>query len=331
MVAAHVALLCFSSCISFLSPPPHRLRFSFTRPKSFTVASMSEDPIREWILSEGKATQITGIRSIGGGCINRASRYDTDAGSFFVKTNRSVGPSMFEGEALGLGAMYETGSIRVPKPFKVGPLPTGGSYIIMEYIEFGASRGDQSALGRKLAEMHKAGKSGKGFGFDVDNTIGSTPQINTWTSDWIEFYGVHRLGYQLKLARQQYGDSLIYEKGQRLVKNMAPLFDGVVIEPCLLHGDLWSGNISSDKNGEPVILDPACYYGHSEAEFGMSWCAGFGGSFYNAYFEVMPKQPGFDQRMDLYMLYHYLNHYNLFGSGYRSSAMSIIDDYLRII
>ncbi|KAL3829622.1 hypothetical protein ACJIZ3_018424 [Penstemon smallii] len=309
---------------------------------------MGDDPIREWILSEGKATQITGIRSVGGGCINRANRYDTDAGSFFVKTNRSIGVSMFEGEALGLDAMYETRSVRVPKPFKVGSLPTGGSYIIMEYIEFGASRGDQSVLGRKLAEMHKAGKCEKGFGFDVDNTIGSTPQINTWTSNWIEFYGVHRLGYQLKLARQQYGDSLIYEKvilvikfdqafinilvkGQRLVKNMAPLFEDVVIEPRLLHGDLWSGNISSDKNGEPVILDPACYYGHNEAEFGMSWCAGFGGPFYSSYFEVMPKQPGFEKRRDLYVLYHYLNHYNLFGSGYRSSAMSIIDDYLRML
>lgn len=43
------------------------------------------------------------------------------------------------------------------------------------------------------------------------------------------------------------------------MKSMGPLFDNVVIEPCLLHGDLWSGNISSDKNGEPVILDPACY------------------------------------------------------------------------
>ncbi|KAG8391754.1 hypothetical protein BUALT_Bualt01G0219900 [Buddleja alternifolia] len=324
------ALLSFSS--SSTSPPPlPRLRFSFTKHKPLAMASMSEDPVREWILSEGKATQITGIRPIGGGCINRASRYDSDAGSFFVKTNRSIGPSMFEGEALGLNAMYETGSIRVPKAFKVGPLPTGGSYIIMEYIEFGGSRADQSALGRKLAEMHKAGKSRKGFGFDVDNTIGSTPQINTWTSDWIEFYGVHRLGYQLKLAREQYGDSLIYERGQRLVKNMGPLFEDAVIEPCLLHGDLWSGNISSDKNGEPVILDPACYYGHNEAEFGMSWCAGFGGSFYNAYFEVMPKQGGFEKRRDLYMLYHYLNHYNLFGSGYRSSAMSIIDDYLRML
>ncbi|KAH1068223.1 hypothetical protein GYH30_005972 [Glycine max] len=293
--------------------------------------SMSKDPVREWILSDGKAMEITKISPVGGGCINLASRYDTDAGSFFVKTNRSIGPSMFEAEALGLGAMYETGTIRVPKPYKVGPLPTGGSFIIMEFIQFGASRGYQSDLGRKLAEMHKAGKSSKGFGFDVDNTIGSTPQVNTWSSDWVQFYGEHRLGYQLKLALDQYGDRTIYDKGQRLVKSMTPLFANVVIEPCLLHGDLWSGNISSDKNGEPVILDPACYYGHSEAEFGMSWCAGFGGSFYNSYFEVMPKQPGFEERRDLYMLYHYLNHYNLFGSGYRSSAMSIIDDYLAIL
>ncbi|XP_057952550.1 protein-ribulosamine 3-kinase, chloroplastic [Malania oleifera] len=330
MAACGVGLLFFPNSSCFSSPPrlPH---LCLAKARSFAMAAWSDDPIHEWILSEGNATQITRISPIGGGCINLANRYDTDAGSFFVKTNRSIGPSMFEGEALGLSAMYETRSIHVPKPFKVGPLPMGGSYIIMEFIEFGASRGNQSDLGRKVAEMHKAGKSEKGFGFDVNNTIGSTPQINTWSSDWIEFYAEYRLGYQLKLAEEQYGDSTIYEKGQRLVKNMRPLFENVVIEPCLLHGDLWSGNISSDKNGQPVILDPACYYGHNEAEFGMSWCAGFGESFYNSYFEVMHKQQGFEERRGLYMLYHYLNHYNLFGFGYRSSAMSIIDDYLRML
>ncbi|GAB4861838.1 hypothetical protein Ancab_037094 [Ancistrocladus abbreviatus] len=251
-----------SSSLSPLSPlkpsPLHRLSFA-TKSKAFSIVAMSNDPVQQWILTEGKATQITRISPVGGGCINRASRYDTDVGSFFVKTNRSIGPKMFEGEALGLRLMHETNTIHVPKPFKVGSLPGGGSYIIMEFIEFGASRGNQSVLGRKLAEMHKAGKSTKGFGFDVDNTIGSTPQINTWTSDWVEFYAENRLGYQLKLARDRYGDSHIYEKGQRLAKNLKPLFEDVVVEPCLLHGDLWSGNVSSDKNGEPVILDPACY------------------------------------------------------------------------
>ncbi|KAL9303902.1 hypothetical protein ACSQ67_021165 [Phaseolus vulgaris] len=320
-----------STCFTSLPPFFPSSLTKTTKPSPKFSMSMSEDPVREWILSEGKATKITKISPVGGGCINLASRYDTDAGSFFVKTNRSIGPSMFEAEALGLEAMYETGTICVPKPYKFGPLPTGGSFIIMEFIQFGASRGYQSELGKKLAEMHKAGKSSKGYGFDVDNTIGSTPQINTWSSDWIQFYGEHRLGYQLKLLLDRFGDRAIYEKGQRLVKSMGRLFANVVIEPCLLHGDLWSGNISSNRNGEPVILDPACYYGHSEAEFGMSWCAGFGGSFYDSYFKVMPKQPGFEERRDLYMLYHYLNHYNLFGSGYRSSAMSIIDDYLAFL
>uniref|UniRef100_A0A0D9VNQ3 Protein-ribulosamine 3-kinase, chloroplastic n=1 Tax=Leersia perrieri TaxID=77586 RepID=A0A0D9VNQ3_9ORYZ len=339
---ANVALLSASSPST--SSPAHRLLLLARRPPPrrsscrrraasglSIMAALGEDPIREWILTEGKATKITGVSSIGGGCINSAQCYKTDAGSFFVKTNRRIGTSMFEGEALGLKAMYDTNSIRVPLPYKVGSLPTGGSFIIMEFIEFGRSRGDQSAFGRKLAEMHKAAKSDKVYGFYVDNTIGSTPQINTWTADWIEFYAKHRLGFQLELITQRFGDSAIYDKGQRLIKNMHPLFEGAVIEPCLLHGDLWSGNISSDTNGEPVILDPACYYGHNEAEFGMSWCAGFGGEFYSSYFQVMPKQPGFEKRRDLYLLYHYLNHYNLFGSGYRSSAMSIIDDYLRML
>ncbi|KAK9757995.1 hypothetical protein RND81_01G199400 [Saponaria officinalis] len=318
---------CLPTFNPIYSPPQF-----FKKSSSFIkIMASSEDPVLEWILTEGKATKISRTSPVGGGCINLATRYDTDAGPFFVKTNRSVGPEMFEAEALGLRLMNETNTIRVPRPYKVGSLPRGGSYIIMEFVEFGSSRSGQAALGRKLAEMHKAGKSDKGFGFEVENTIGSTPQINTWTSDWIAFYAEHRLGYQLKLARDRYGDSSIYEKGQRLSKNLTPLFEDVVIEPCLLHGDLWSGNITYDKNGEPVILDPACYYGHNEAEFGMSWCAGFGPSFYNSYFEVMPKQPGFEKRRDLYLLYHYLNHYNLFGSGYQSSAMSIIEDYLRLL
>ncbi|KHG07300.1 hypothetical protein F383_34508 [Gossypium arboreum] len=261
-MVAHVGLISLSASLPSMPCLP-RIGFTKRRPfprlvclrlnldvsgPSIGVAALSDDPVQEWILTEGKATQITGIRPVGGGCINLANRYDTDAGSFFVKTNRSIGPSMFEAEAIGLDAMYETRTIRVPKPFKVGPLRNGGSYIIMEYIEFGSSRSNQSVLGRKLAEMHKAGKSDKGFGFPVNNTVGSVDGIEEFKM----FYGEHRLGYQIKLAQDQYGDSTIYQRGQRLIKNMAPLFEDIVIEPCLLHGDLWSGNITSDKNGEPM-------------------------------------------------------------------------------
>lgn len=63
------------------------------------------------------------------------------------------------------------------------------------------------------------------------------------------------------------------------------------VKPSVLHGDLWSGNISG-VDGEPSIFDPAVYYGHSEADFGMSWCAGFSSAFYDAYHRVLPKAPG---------------------------------------
>lgn len=59
----------------------------------------------------------------------------------------------------------------------------------------------------------------------------------------------------------------------------------------MLHGDLWSGNISG-VDGQPSVFDPAVYYGHSEADFGMSWCAGFNSAFYEAYHKVLPKAPG---------------------------------------
>ncbi len=65
----------------------------------------------------------------------------------------------------------------------------------------------------------------------------------------------------------------------------------VQVKPSVLHGDLWSGNISG-VDGEPSIFDPAVYYGHSEADFGMSWCAGFSSAFYDAYHRVLPKAPG---------------------------------------
>ncbi|GJP50688.1 hypothetical protein CLOM_g9822 [Closterium sp. NIES-68] len=289
-----------------------------------------DDPVREWILSEagGKASTITRISPVFGGCINNASRYDTDVGSFFVKTNSSAGPAMFEAEAAGLQAMVEAGAIRVPRPFTAGAMPRRGSYIVMEFIEFGQLK-TQAELGRQLALMHQQGMSPNGqFGFHCDNTIGSTPQPNKWESDWVTFFREHRLGHQLKLIRKQFADNALVASGEKLLEKLPQVLGGMEVQPSLLHGDLWSGNIAADREGNPVILDPATYYGHSEAEFGMSWCASFGGSFWSAYFEVLPKQPGFEERVELYKLYHYLNHYNLFGSSYRSSCMSIINQFI---
>ena len=109
----------------------------------------------------------------------------------FVKTARGrPAERMFKGEAVGLTAMrLAAPSLAVPRVYTYGDAG-GGSYIIMEYMNF-TSGCDMQALGRAVGEMHANGTA-DAYGFAVDNTIGGTPQPNGWMDDWVEFFKVHR-------------------------------------------------------------------------------------------------------------------------------------------
>lgn len=188
---------------------------------------------------------------------------------------------MFEGEAFGLQAMGSTRGgdcLRIPRVFHYGDYQKSrGSFIVMEYLNLG-SRTDDHSLGCAVARMHLAkptlasGNPTGSFGFQVDNTIGDTPQPNGWsdgggTEQWIEFYAKRRIEHQLNLAGDSYCSNLWQ---QSILPHLPKLFEDVEnIRPSLLHGDLWSGNIGS-ADGSPSIFDPAVYWGHHEAEWGVS-------------------------------------------------------------
>jgi len=100
-------------------------------------------------------------------------------------------------------------------------------------------------------------------------------------------------------------------------------------QPALVHGDLWSGNAAVTLDREPVIFDPATYYGDREVDLAMTELfGGFPAAFYRGYNEVWPLDPGYKKRKDLYNLYHLLNHFNLFGGGYGSQANYTIQQIL---
>jgi len=95
--------------------------------------------------------------------------------------------------------------------------------------------------------------------------------------------------------------------------------------PSLLHGDLWSGNVMAGLSEEPVLVDPAVYFGNREIEIAFTTLfGGFDSLFYEAYQESFPLEKNFEERIDLYNLYPLLVHVNLFGGGYSNSVWTIL-------
>ena len=270
----------------------------------------------------GRATgtpfQLREARPISGGCIHRAEcRTGVDGRRYFVKRNRLQHASNLAAEARGLAELASAKAVRVPEVIAQGSTDTE-AFLVLEYIEMRPlTDSAQARLGEQLAAQHRV-VSERGFGFDGDNFIGATPQGNPWIDDWITFYREHRLRPQVQLARRQ---GLALASAGALFEKLPTFFDGYDPAPSLLHGDLWGGNASADENGQPVLFDPACYYGDREADIAFTeMFGGFSPAFYETYNAAWPLDDGYALRKRLYNLYHELNHYNLFGGGYGHSA-----------
>lgn len=267
------------------------------------------------------------LSSIGGGDINAAYRLQADGVDWFVKLNRASLAAMFAAEAQGLSELAAARQVKVPQVVAHG---TDGSqaFLVLDFIPLGPMRGDSPALfGQQLARLHRQPQAY--FGWHMDNTIGSTPQLNLRHQDWAGFWQQQRLGKQLQFAADNGYGGALQSKGRKLLERIPAFFTDYQPQPSLLHGDLWGGNAAADAAGNPVMFDPACYYGDRETDIAMTELfGGFGRDFYAAYQNEYPLDPGYKIRKTLYNLYHILNHLNLFGSGYASQAGGMIDKLL---
>lgn len=287
-------------------------------------------------LCVGKLSEIYGTpvylkstHSVGGGCINHASKLTTSVGEFFLKWNASAPSDMFQKEAAGLQEMRE-----VENPYLVIPrviwsklADSAPGLLLMDYLQPPTSTsGFEEQLGRGIARLHR--KTAGAYGFHHSNYCGTTVQDNTWTSDWPEFYGQRRIWallQQIRLARVLSAIELAtYEK---LVARLPKLLSHQTV-PSLIHGDLWSGNYLYTANG-PALIDPACYYADREMELGMMQLfGGFSPRVWSAYHAEFPLPAGWKDRIRLYQLYHVLNHFLLFGGSYGRQALDIAKSYL---
>ena len=267
--------------------------------------------------------RIFSFRAVGGGDINAAYKLETNYYPLFVKMDSaSRYPEMFVKEASGLRLLAQANCIRTPKVILEGE-HLDKSFLILEYLESKRPQNDfWFKLGSGLAKLHM--NTSDQFGLDDSNYIGSLRQFNDFKDDWLSFFIEERLLRQIKLAKDSNSiDNTVLSAFERLFKVLNEI---IPEEPvALLHGDLWSGNYMVDEVGDPVLIDPAVYYGHREMDLAMTCLfGGFSSDFYKFYNETYPLEKGWESRMDICNLYPLLVHLNLFGSSYLHQVNSIL-------
>jgi protein-ribulosamine 3-kinase len=284
------------------------------------ITSKVEDFLGEKILS---------ANAVSGGCIAESRIIKTESGKqYFLKTH-SGAPGMFMNEANGLNELAKPQCIRVPNVILAHK-----KFLLIEYIQQGAKNSSFfKDFGTAFANMHKF--TSDKFGFFEDNYIGSNPQYNVphglEKTDWAEFYFQNRILAQYKMAEENgYATNDLKRGINQLEGKIHEILSGSEEPPTLLHGDLWSGNFMCDNNGKAVLIDPAVYYGHREADLAMTkMFGGFSYDFYTSYQQTYPLKDGWEYREKLYLLYHYMNHLNLFGTSYYNTSVSYLWSYLR--
>lgn len=271
----------------------------------------------------GMIKRITPLR---GGDISLAFRLETETQAFFVKVNRETDAlKMFETESRGLETIRNTSTICAPRPIMVGQ-SAGHAFLVLEFIESRQpTPKDFEKLGNRLCALHRSPVTL--YGADEDNFIGSLPQKNVRTDNWPGFYGDFRLIPQLTLARERgYLEPGEIPDPENIHRSLSKILN--CQRPSALHGDLWNGNFLISPDGEPFLIDPAFYCGHSQVDIAMTKLfGGFGPAFYAAYYSGMDDLSLDPPELDLYQLYYLLVHLNLFGSSYYPAVMKILSRY----
>ncbi len=266
-------------------------------------------------------------RPVGGGDINEAYALELASGErAFVKTRAGAERAEYEAEAAGLRWLAECADVRVPQVLAVGSGPD--PFLALEWVEPGSlSAAGAERFGGGLASMHQLGAPAHAWlpgaeGSSEPQRLGSLQIAAVPSDSWPEVYAEQRLR---PLARIALDRGALSRSGAEAVESVCEQIEhlaGPEEPPACLHGDLWSGNVHADSDGEAWLIDPSAQGGHREMDLAMLRLFGAPCEelIFDAYQEVAPLADGHAERVALWQLQPLLVHAALFGGNYGAAA-----------
>jgi fructosamine-3-kinase len=245
-----------------------------------------------------------------GGVISLTRRLTTNVQPLILKQSVNPPADLYAREAEGLQVLAQAG-LRTPTVYAFG-----ANFLLLEDVGTPAADPNWEQAGRAIALLHQ--HTNDRFGFAHDNYLGMMPQINAWSDDGHTFFGQNRLlRYVYTPLCQQTLTAQDQKNIERLVARLPQL---IPRQPAsLLHGDLWYANVLFAASGAAVFIDPAVYYGWAEAELSMMQQYGTApAAFYDAYTDVRPLEPGWQERLELLYLREILSVVAHFGNRHNS-------------
>jgi fructosamine-3-kinase len=300
------------------------------------MAVPDSDPLAAW-LADRLGLPLAGRTPVGGGCIHSAWCLTLADGSRrFAKTSPAAALPLLEAEAEGLRALAaaaDPAQLVVPGPLALGRVE-GQAVLVLPWLNLGGD--GWRAFGTSLAALHRRSLQGPlvegdrgaaAFGWPRDNALGTSPQPNGWLEDWAGFFVQRRLAPQLTRLSRAVGEM---PGAAELLASVPDWLASHRPEPCLVHGDLWSGNGAPLVDGRGALFDPAVHRADREVDLAMARLfGGFPEAFFEGYGEEWPLPEAHGGRVALYNLYHLINHANLFGGSYINQVRLAIVRLLR--
>lgn len=184
---------------------------------------------------------------------------------------------MFHGEYESMKMINKLIPDFAPKPLAWGKCKgKDRHFIVFEFHNLSKGAPPIPRFTYAVSQLHtlsiNANPTGK-FGFHITTYNGTLAQDNSWTDTWEEFYtrGMQRM---LKIDAEARGPNEQIEQlsvpfiGKVIPRLLRPLeTGGRKLNPVLIHGDLWLGNVSiKDGSDDPLMFDASAFWGHNECK-----------------------------------------------------------------